>query len=79
MDAYLQAIEKMPRVIKVFFSIFVLDIFWAIWRVVLGVKNKSVYQILVAILWFFIGVVLLWVLDLICLIVNNYPFWFKQE
>ena len=59
MDAYLQAIEKMPRVIKVFFSIFVLDIFWAIWRVVLGVKNKSVYQILVAIINHFYLVLLI--------------------
>ena len=79
MDAYLQAVNKMPKVFKIFFCILILDWFWAIWRVVVGVKNKSAFQILVAVIWFFIGAILLWVLDLISIIVNDYPFWFKEE
>ncbi len=77
MDSYIKWMEGLPKWLKVVFCFFILDWFWAIWRICKGVKANSAIQVILAILWIFFGGVILWILDLICIIVRDYPFWWK--
>ena len=77
MQSYINFMDKLPKAVKVIFCFFILDWFWTFYRLFVSIKNRSASQIFLSVLWFIIGAVLLWVLDLISIISNNSPFWFK--
>lgn len=77
MQAYIDFMDKLPKGIKIIFCFFILDWFWAFYKLFVSIKNRSAFQIFLSAIWFIIGAVLLWILDLISVISNNTPFWFK--
>lgn len=77
MQSYLNFMDNLPKGVKIVFSLFILDLFWVVYKLFLSIKNKSVFQILLSILCFVLGPVLIWPLDFISVISNNSPFWFK--
>lgn len=77
MEKFLESSNKIPRVVKVLLSFIIFDVFWAIWRIIKGFNNKSFMQVIIGFLWIVLGPFILWVLDFISTIVNDYPFWIK--
>ena len=77
MSNYCKWMEKLPKWLKIVFCFFILDWFWAIWRICKGVLKKNALHVILAILWIFVGGTVLWILDLISIIVRDYPFWWK--
>jgi len=77
MTDYIKWMEKNPKWLKIVLCFFVLDWSWAIWRICKGIKANSLIQIVLGILWIFVGGTVLWLLDIICILINDYPFLFK--
>lgn len=77
MDSYIKWMEGNPKWLKIVLCFFVLDWSWAIWRILKAVKANNILQLIIAILWIPFGGVILWILDIVCILLNDYPFWFK--
>jgi len=77
MNEYISWMEKNPKWLKLVLCIGPLDWSWAIWRILKGLKHNSGLEILLGILWIIVGGTVLWLLDIISIIIYDYPFWFK--
>lgn len=77
MTSYIKWMERNPKWLKLLLCFFFLDITWAIWRICKGLQHGSLLEVILAILWIFVGGTVLWILDIICILLNDYPFWFK--
>ncbi len=77
MDSYIKWMEKNPKWLKLVLCLWILDISWAIWRILKAVKHNSGLEFVLGILWILFGGTVGWILDIVCIILNDYPFWFK--
>lgn len=77
MGSYCKWMEKNPKWLKLILCLWVLDITWAIWRIFKSIKSGSFLQVVLAILWIIMAGTVGWVLDIIWIILFDYPFWFK--
>lgn len=77
MDSYISWMEKNPKWLKIVLCFWVLDWSWAIWRILKAVKSNNVLQLVLAVLWILFGGTVGWILDIVCIVLNDYPFWFK--
>ena len=68
MKGFVKAIDNLPGVVKILLCLPVVDIIWAIYRIVKGVANGKPLLIVAGILWIILGAVILWLIDLICII-----------
>ena len=71
MKNFMKAMDELPNFLKVILCMPVLDIIWAVYRIMKGVVNKSLIQLIVGILWIVPGAVFLWIVDIICVISNG--------
>lgn len=78
MDAYNKWMEGNPKWLKIVLCLWVLDITWAIWRILKAVAAKNWLQLVLAILWIIAAGTVGWILDIIWILLFNYPFWFKK-
>ncbi len=74
---FTKAIDNLPRIWKLVLCIPVLNIVWAIWRILKSVEHGNILELILAILWIIAGCTILWILDIVWIILYNYPFWFK--
>ena len=66
---FVKAIDNLPWIVKLLLCLPIVDIIWAIYRIVKGVAKKDIVLIIAGILWIVLGCVILWLIDLICIIV----------
>ena len=69
MKGFIKAIDNLPWIVKLLLCLPVVDIIWAIYRIVKGAATSNIIMLVAGILWIVIGGALLWVVDLICIIV----------
>ena len=69
MKGFIKAIDNLPWIVKLLLCLPVVDIIWAIYRIVKGAATSNIIMLVAGILWIVIGGTLLWVVDLICIIV----------
>lgn len=77
MSNFVKSMDNLPRIWKIVLCLPVLDIIWAIWRICKSVERGNILELVLAILWIFAGSTVLWILDIVFIILYNYPFWFK--
>lgn len=77
MKEYTDWMEKNPTWSKLVLCLWILDWSWAIWRICKALENNDTLQLILAILWIFFGGTIGWILDIIFIILFDYPFWFK--
>ncbi len=65
--------ESAPLWLKIIFALPVLDIIWAIFRIVKGATQGKVMLILVGILWLLLGWAILWIIDIVSICINKHP------
>ena len=73
MKEFLSAIDNLPKIAKIILCLPVIDIIWAIYRIVKGIDTSNTVLIVVGILWIVFGCVVTWVLDLVFLILGKEP------
>ena len=69
MKGFIKAIDNLPWIVKLLFCLPVVDIIWAIYRIVKGAATGNILMLVVGILWIVIGGTVLWLVDLICILV----------
>ena len=78
MKAFLNWLDARPRIVKILFCLPIIDIIWAVYRILLAVSRGNILQLILGILWIFFGGMIGWILDLIWVILFNHIFWFKN-
>lgn len=71
MKDLIKMVDDLPFIIKLILCIPVLDIVWAIYRIVKGVDKKNNVLIIVGIIWIIGGCTITWVFDLVTVILNK--------
>ncbi|MBQ8451525.1 MAG: hypothetical protein IJ538_01955 [Clostridia bacterium] len=73
MKDIVKAFDKMPWILKLVLALPILDIVWAIYRIVKGAQTKNTGMIVVGALWIVFGCVITWLVDFICIIAFKRP------
>ncbi|MBP5694525.1 MAG: hypothetical protein J6X03_03630 [Bacilli bacterium] len=77
MAEYIKWMEQNPKWLKLVLCLWILDITWAIFRIFKAVQNNDTVQIILGVRWILFACVIGWILDIIWIIIYDYPFWFK--
>lgn len=73
MKGFVKWMDSTPVWLKFIFALPVLDLIWAIYRIVKGAAKNNVLLIVVGILWIILGWAILWLIDLICILIYKKP------
>ena len=65
--------DDLPWIVKIIFCIPMLDVVWAVYRIVKGVTEGNVLLIVLGILWIIPGGAICWVVDLVTTILFRRP------
>ena len=76
MKDLIKAIDKLPWIVKLILCIPMLNIIWAIYRIVKGGTQNKGLILIAGILWIVPGAVICWVVDLISTILYGKPKFF---
>lgn len=71
----IKALDGLPKWLKVVLALPVLDIIWNIYRLVKSIKKDNLVGIIIAILLITIGIVFMWLVDIITLLVKDKILW----
>lgn len=66
---FVKAIDNLPWLVKLLLCLPIVDIIWAVYRIVKGAVKKDVLLIVAGILWIVFGGVILWLIDLVSIII----------
>lgn len=75
-NGFVAAMDNLPWIVKLILCLPVLDIIWAIYRIIKGATAGKVLTLVFGILWIIPGSVICWLLDLICTIFMGRPKFF---
>lgn len=78
MDSFVKSMDGLPRIVKILLCLPIVDIIWAIYRILGAIKNGNVLRLVLGILWIAFGGTVGWILDLVWIILFNHIFWFKE-
>ncbi len=73
MKDIVKAFDNLPWIAKLILCLPVLDIAWAIYRIVKGVQEKNTPTLVAGILWIIPGAVICWLVDFVCTICYKKP------
>ena len=75
-SGFVGAMDGLPFWAKLLFCIPMLDIVWAVYRIVKGATQHNVLTLVIGILWIVPGCVICWLVDLISTILYGAPKFF---
>ncbi|MCD4827536.1 MAG: hypothetical protein K8Q99_07155 [Acholeplasmataceae bacterium] len=74
MKDLVKTFDGLPWILKIILALPGLDgIAWGVYRIAKGLSKKDNTLVIIGILWIFLGIVLLWVIDLITIILYKKP------
>ena len=73
MKAFLKTIDGLSHIGKIILCIPLLDIIWAIYRIIKGIDTNNIVLLVVGILCIVPGAAFVWVVDIITTILNGKP------
>ena len=73
MKGFISFMDKLPLWAKIVLAIPMLDIIWALYRIVKGLNTNNVLMLVFGILWIFPGSVICWIVDLVSVILCKKP------
>ena len=75
MKSFISAIDGLPKVVKIILAIPFLDIIWVVYRLIRSLDSKNTLGIVLAIVLIIFGIPFLWLIDIICIIINDRVWW----
>ena len=75
MKSFISAMDGLSKVVKIILAIPFLDIIWGIYRLVRSIDNQNTLGIILAVLLLIIGIPFLWLIDIICIVLNDKVWW----
>lgn len=73
MKGFVKWFDKAPVWLKIILALPVLDILWAVYRIVKGAAYGKVGLIIIGILWIILGWGVLWIIDIVSIIIKKHP------
>ena len=73
MEKFISEIDKLPKVVKIILCLPIIDIIWAVYRIIKGVTQNNPLLLVVGILWIVFGSTVTWVADIIGTALNGEP------
>ena len=70
-NSFINAVDSLSFLVKVVLCLPVLDLVWAIYRIIKGYTAKDYLMLLVGILWIVPGAAFLWIIDIVCMLLNK--------
>jgi hypothetical protein len=71
--SFVKTFDELPFLVKVLFALPVLNIVWAIYRIVKGACTENYVMLVVGIIWILAGSSICWILDLVFLLLGKDP------
>ena len=75
MKDFLKVIDELPFIVKVILCIPMLDIVWNIYRLIKSIDANNNVGIILSIILLIVGVPFVWLIDLICVLMNKKIWW----
>ena len=75
---FVKAMDGLSFIVKLILALPVLDIVWAIYRIVKGACKGHVLTLIFGILWIFPGSAICWIIDLVSVILFKKPVVFTE-
>ena len=75
MKDLIKSIDNLPKLIKLILAIPALDIIWVVYRLMRSLVKKNTLGVLIAAVLIIVGLPWLWVIDLICIALNDKVWW----
>lgn len=75
---FVKAMDELPVILKIILALPVLDIVWAIYRIVKGACKGNILTLIFGILWIVPGSVICWIVDLVTTIIYGKPIVFTK-
>ncbi len=72
----IRSFDALPKLVKLILAIPALDIIWVIYRILRSLSENNSLGIILGVILLFVGLPFLWLIDMICIIVNNNVWWF---
>ncbi len=77
MDKYTRWMETNPKWLKIVLCFWILDWSWAFWRIAKALEHNNRVELILGILWILFGGTIGWTLDIVFILLYDYPFWFR--
>lgn len=75
MKELIKSFDNLPKIVKIILALPVLDIVWAIYRLLKSIDKGNFLGIILAIILLIVCPVILWILDIITIIVADKVLW----
>lgn len=75
MKNFIKAMDKLPFIVKLILAIPALDVIWNIYRLCRSISKGNLVGIILSILLITVGLVFMWLIDIICILLNNKIWW----
>ena len=72
MKGLIKSFDNLPWIVKLLLCLPIVDIVWAIYRIVKGAVTGNVLTLIAGIIWIVLGSTILWLIDLICIIATGH-------
>ena len=69
----IKAFDELPLIAKIIFALPVLNIVWAVYRIIKGACTSNTVMLVVGLIWVFAGASICWILDLVFLLLGKNP------
>ena len=75
MKNFIKAMDNLPFIVKLILAIPALDIIWSIYRLCRSLKKGNLVGIILSVLLITVGLAFMWLIDIICVLLNNKVWW----
>lgn len=75
MKSLINALDNLPKLIKLILCIPMLDIVWVVYRICRSLDKNNMVGLVIAIILIIIGIPFLWLIDLICVLLKGSVWW----
>lgn len=75
MNSIVKSFDSLPKIIKFIFALPVIDIIWAIYRLIRSIAKKSVIATVLAVIMLVVCPILFWIVDMITILLFNKVLW----
>lgn len=73
MKEFITAFDRLPKILKILLCIPMLDVIWAVYRILKGIYKKDNLLVVVGILWIVPGSMVCWIFDIITVLLYDHP------
>ena len=75
MKGLIDSLNGLPKLLKIILAIPFLDIIWVVYRLLCSIEKKNTLGIVLAIVLIIVGIPFLWLVDIICIALNDKVWW----